>query len=95
MWTKIYLVSYRKLRSPLKSLRHRVLIVIRGTVRLMRCVTIVGPFAERGPEEYSHTAYSKMYLVPEIKGLFKLMCVLTRESYTVRRRPHNAELTLL
>ncbi|OBT66502.1 hypothetical protein VE03_03651 [Pseudogymnoascus sp. 23342-1-I1] len=42
-------------------------------VRLMRCVTIIGPFAELGPEKYAHTAYSKMYLVPEIKGLFKLM----------------------
>lgn len=47
----------------------------------MRCVTIVGPFAELGPEEYAHTEYSKIYLVPEIKGLFKLMFVPTK-NYT-------------
>lgn len=78
MRTKIYWVSYRKLSLPLKTLRPGFLIAIRGVVRLMRCVTIVGPFAELGPEEYAHTAYSKMYLVPEIKGLFKLMSVPTK-----------------
>lgn len=41
--------------------------------RFMRIVTIVGPFAEVGPEEYAHTPFSQIYQVPEFRGLFKLM----------------------
>lgn len=43
-----------------------------AVARFMRIVTIVGPFAEVGPEQYSHTQFSKMYQVPEFRGIFKL-----------------------
>jgi hypothetical protein len=43
--------------------------------RFMRIVTIVGPFAEVGPEQYAHTPFSQIYAVPEFRGLFKLMYV--------------------
>jgi glycerol kinase len=39
----------------------------------MRSLTIIGPFAEVGKEEYAHTPYSQIYLVPAITGLFKAM----------------------
>jgi len=39
----------------------------------MRIVTIIGPFAETGPEQYAHTPFSQMYLVPAFRGLFKMM----------------------
>ncbi|KAF2837272.1 o-methyltransferas-like protein [Patellaria atrata CBS 101060] len=42
-------------------------------VRLMRAATPAGPFKEVGVEEYAHTPYSKLYLVPELGGVFKLM----------------------
>ncbi|PQE33396.1 O-methyltransferase protein [Rutstroemia sp. NJR-2017a WRK4] len=42
-------------------------------VRLMRVLTPLGPFEEVGEEEYKHTPYSMVYLVPEIRGIFKLM----------------------
>ncbi|QSZ29967.1 hypothetical protein DSL72_004485 [Monilinia vaccinii-corymbosi] len=42
-------------------------------VRFMRVLTVVGPFAEVGEEEYTHTPYSMAYLVPELRGFFKLM----------------------
>jgi len=41
----------------------------------MRIVTIVGPCAEVGPEQYAHTPFSQIYMVPELRGLFKLMYV--------------------
>ncbi|KAE9370157.1 hypothetical protein N431DRAFT_343662 [Stipitochalara longipes BDJ] len=40
-------------------------------VRLMRVVTANGPFAEVGKEEYAHTPYSKIYLVPGIANFFR------------------------
>ncbi|ESZ91778.1 hypothetical protein SBOR_7848 [Sclerotinia borealis F-4128] len=42
-------------------------------VRFMRVLTVIGPFAEVGVEEYTHTQYSMVYLAPELKGVFKLM----------------------
>ncbi|GAE00239.1 O-methyltransferase, putative [Paecilomyces variotii No. 5] len=42
-------------------------------VRLMRMATNRGPFKEVGVEEYAHTEYSLIYLVPEIRGIFKLI----------------------
>ncbi|KAL1637491.1 hypothetical protein SLS56_000629 [Neofusicoccum ribis] len=42
-------------------------------VRLMRIATALGPFKELGPEEYAHTEYSKIYLKPETRGVFKLL----------------------
>lgn len=42
-------------------------------VRFMRILTAVVPFAEVGEEEYTHTPYSMVYLVPELRGIFKLM----------------------
>lgn len=41
----------------------------------MRNLTIIGPFAEVGKEEYAHTPYSQIYLAPAITGLFKAMYV--------------------
>jgi hypothetical protein len=43
------------------------------TARFMRIVTIVGPFAETGVEKYAHTPFSQTYLIPEFRGLFKMM----------------------
>lgn len=43
------------------------------TVRLMRVLTISGPFAEVGLEEYSHTPYSLVYMAPALRGIFKSM----------------------
>ena len=43
----------------------------------MRVLTPVGPFAEVGVEEYTHTPYSLVYLVPELGGIFKLMSGLS------------------
>ncbi|KAM3065358.1 hypothetical protein ACMFMG_011519 [Clarireedia jacksonii] len=42
-------------------------------VRLMRVLTPLGPFEEVGEEVYKHTPYSMVYVVPEIRGIFKLM----------------------
>jgi hypothetical protein len=42
-------------------------------VRLMRIVTIVGPFEQVREEEYSHTPFSKILLVPEVRGMFTLV----------------------
>ncbi|RFU31747.1 hypothetical protein B7463_g4589, partial [Scytalidium lignicola] len=42
-------------------------------VRLMRNVTVMGPFAEVGKEEYAHTQFSQIFLVPALTGLFKTM----------------------
>ena len=47
--------------------------LIPNRVRLMRNATVVGPFEEVGREEYVHTPYSKIYMVPAIKGLFNAM----------------------
>jgi hypothetical protein len=44
-------------------------------VRLMRNVTVLGPFAEVGKEKYAHTPYSQIFLVPGLQGFFKLMYV--------------------
>jgi hypothetical protein len=48
-----------------------MLITTTCKVRLMRVVTANGPFAEVGREEYAHTPYSMIYLVPGISNLFK------------------------
>ncbi|KAI9739699.1 MAG: hypothetical protein M1834_006418 [Cirrosporium novae-zelandiae] len=42
-------------------------------VRLMRMCVIWGPFKETGAEEYAHTDYSLVYLVPAVTGIFKLL----------------------
>jgi len=42
-------------------------------VRLMRNATVLGPFAEVGPQTYAHTPYSEIYLVPQMRGVLKLM----------------------
>jgi len=42
-------------------------------IRLMRCATFAGPFAETAPEEYAHTPHSLIYQVPAIRGVTKLM----------------------
>ncbi|KAH7057092.1 putative O-methyltransferase [Macrophomina phaseolina] len=42
-------------------------------VRLMRIATALGPFHEAGPEEYQHTAFSKIYLQPELAGMLKIL----------------------
>lgn len=39
----------------------------------MRMATVWGPFKEVGVEEYTHTPYSLIYLVPQINGIFKLL----------------------
>lgn len=36
----------------------------------MRNATSAGPFEEVGPEEYTHTPYSLLYLVPELRAIF-------------------------
>jgi hypothetical protein len=51
--------------------------------RFMRIVTIVGPFAEVGPEQYAHTPYSQIFMVPELRGLFKLMYVAPRNDFAI------------
>lgn len=42
----------------------------------MRNLTVMGPFAEVGKEEYAHTPFSQIFLVPAITGLFKTMYML-------------------
>ncbi|KAK2804504.1 hypothetical protein FQN50_006579 [Emmonsiellopsis sp. PD_5] len=42
-------------------------------MRLMRMATVWGPFKETGVEEYAHTPYSLVYLVPQVTGIFKLL----------------------
>jgi len=49
--------------------------LIYKTVRLMRNVTVLGPFAEVGKEKYAHTPYSQIFLVPGLRGFFKLMYI--------------------
>lgn len=39
----------------------------------MRMATVTGLFQEVNSEEYAHTPYSMVYLVPELRGVFKLM----------------------
>lgn len=39
--------------------------------RLMRNSSLYGPFEETGPGLYRHTPFSKVYLRPEIKGMFR------------------------
>jgi hypothetical protein len=48
-----------------------IMLITTSKVRLMRVVTANGPFAEVGREEYAHTPYSMIYLVPGISNLFK------------------------
>lgn len=42
-------------------------------VRLMRMATVTGLFQEVDAEEYAHTPYSMVYLVPEMNSIFRLM----------------------
>ncbi|KAL1966237.1 hypothetical protein VTN77DRAFT_4789 [Rasamsonia byssochlamydoides] len=42
-------------------------------IRLMRMATVWGPFKEVVVEEYAHTRYSLVYLVPEVNGIFKVL----------------------
>ncbi|KAL1986946.1 hypothetical protein VTN96DRAFT_5363 [Rasamsonia emersonii] len=41
-------------------------------VRLMRAVTVVGPFKEVAEEEYAHTPFSEIFLSPHARGMFTL-----------------------
>jgi hypothetical protein len=50
-------------------------LLICKTVRLMRNVTVLGPFAEVSKEKYAHTPYSQIFLVCGLQRFFKLMCV--------------------
>lgn len=45
----------------------------------MRVLTAHGLFAEVGKEEYAHTSYSKIYLVPGLSGFFKARSVDIRD----------------
>jgi hypothetical protein len=38
----------------------------------MRAVTPLGPFRETGEEQYAHTPFSEIYLVPQIAAFFTL-----------------------
>ena len=49
-------------------------------VRLMRCATFAGPFAETAPEEYAHTPHSLIYKAPAICGVTKMMFVINHPS---------------
>lgn len=49
----------------------------------MRMATNRGPFKEVGEEEYAHTEYSLIYLVPEIRGIFRLMYGLPLDSFKI------------
>ncbi|KAL1856607.1 hypothetical protein Plec18170_003576 [Paecilomyces lecythidis] len=42
-------------------------------VRLMRSLTVHGPFLETGEETYSHTSFSEAYLVPHLAAVSTLM----------------------
>lgn len=39
----------------------------------MRAVTPLGPFREVAEEEYSHTPFSEIYLVPQMAAVYNLM----------------------
>ncbi|KAJ5114038.1 hypothetical protein N7456_002572 [Penicillium angulare] len=39
--------------------------------RLMRNSALYGPFEEVGPDCYRHTAFSEVYLKPEVQGMFR------------------------
>lgn len=45
------------------------------TVRLMRALTPLGPFRETGEEEYAHTPFSEIYMVPQMNAIFKVLYV--------------------
>ncbi|KAL1966228.1 hypothetical protein VTN77DRAFT_4780 [Rasamsonia byssochlamydoides] len=42
-------------------------------IRLMRVATIVGPFKQVSEEEYAHTPFSQIFLVPEARSFFTLV----------------------
>ncbi|KAM0120027.1 hypothetical protein ACP6JC_003259 [Aspergillus fumigatus] len=42
-------------------------------VRLMRALTPLGPFRETGEEEYAHTPFSEIYMVPQMNAIFKVL----------------------
>ncbi|KAF4215289.1 hypothetical protein CNMCM8980_010367 [Aspergillus fumigatiaffinis] len=42
-------------------------------VRLMRALTPIGPFRETGEEEYAHTPFSEIYMVPQMSAIFKVL----------------------
>jgi hypothetical protein len=48
----------------------------------MRALTPLGPFRETGEEEYAHTPFSEIYMVPQMNAIFKVMCVI-KPSYCV------------
>ncbi|GKZ99986.1 hypothetical protein AnigIFM60653_007046 [Aspergillus niger] len=43
-------------------------------VRHMRAATPVGPFREVGEEQYAHTPFSEIYLVPQMRAVYTSMC---------------------
>jgi hypothetical protein len=43
----------------------------------MRALTPIGPFRETGEEEYAHTPFSEIYMVPQMSAIFKVLYVRT------------------
>ncbi|KAL7940962.1 O-methyltransferase domain-containing protein [Trichoderma barbatum] len=41
--------------------------------RLMRIVSVTGPFQQVQEDEYAHTPFSKAYLSPEVRGMYTLI----------------------
>ncbi|OKL62580.1 hypothetical protein UA08_02970 [Talaromyces atroroseus] len=41
--------------------------------RLMRIVSVTGPFQQVQEDEYAHTPFSKAYLIPEVRGMYTLI----------------------
>jgi hypothetical protein len=39
----------------------------------MRALTPIGPFRETGEEEYAHTPFSEIYMVPQMSAIFKVL----------------------
>lgn len=54
-------------------------------VRLMRSATVLGPFAETGPEEYAHTPYSLIYNNRELRSAFKVAYVNANHYISFRK----------
>lgn len=50
----------------------------------MRAATPVGPFREVGEEQYAHTPFSEIYLVPQMRAVYTSMCV--QKSYHLAKR---------
>lgn len=60
---RIFLVRCQLTQQDVANVTH-------ATARLMRMLTVMRPFAEVGKEEYAHTPYSLIYLVPALQSAF-------------------------